>query len=198
MSVLSIETKNRFIENYIMAEIPPTTMAYKTLNPDIYFKCMDFLNNEANLLDTNRYRDWFDLLAEDIDYRIPVRTTRGQSEEREFSEDAFFMKEDHESMRARIDRLETDYDWSENPPSRTRRFVSNIKVDEETDTELSVRTNLLLYRTRGDKTSYDLLTCERRDTLRESADGWELAERLALLDQTVLGLESGRSLTVFL
>lgn len=173
-------------------------MAYETVNPDIYFKCMDFLYNEADLLDNNRYRDWFDLLAEDIDYRIPVRTTRGRLEELEFSEDAFFMKEDHESMRARIDRLETDYDWSENPPSRTRRFISNLKVDEETDTEFSVRTNLMLYRTRGDKTSYDLLTCERQDTLREGADGWQLAERLVLLDQTVLGMESGRSLTVFL
>lgn len=165
---------------------------------DEYFTCVHFLNHEADLLDKSKLDEWFQLLTKDINYRIPVRTTRGRLEEQEFSDDAFFMKEDHESLRSRIDRLQTEYDWSENPPSRSRRYVSNVKVDTIDGDEMVIRSNLLLYRTRGDKTAYDLLSCERQDRLRRVDDELKLAERRVLLDQTVLGLESGRSLTVFL
>lgn len=169
-----------------------------SVNADDYFTCVNFLYHEADLLDKNKLNDWFELLTEDIEYRIPIRTTRGRLEKNEFSDDAFFMKEDHESLRSRIDRLETEYDWSENPPSRSRRFVSNIKIDHIGESEIALRSNLLLYRTRSDKTSYDLLSCEREDTLRWVDEDLKLAHRRALLDQTVLGLESGRSLSVFL
>jgi 3-phenylpropionate/cinnamic acid dioxygenase small subunit len=168
------------------------------VNAEDYFTCMNFLNHEADLLDKNNLNEWFELLTEDIEYRIPIRTTRGRLEESEFSDDAFFMKEDHESLRSRIDRLQTEYDWSENPPSRSRRFVSNIKIDHMDEKEIALRSNLLLYRTRSDKTSYDLLSCEREDRLRWVEEELKLAKRRALLDQTVLGLESGRSLSVFL
>jgi 3-phenylpropionate/cinnamic acid dioxygenase small subunit len=159
---------------------------------------MNFLNHESDLLDKNKLDEWFELLTDDITYQIPVRTTRGRLEEQEFSEASFFMKEDYESLQSRIHRLKTEYDWSENPPSRSRRYVTNIKIDRIDGDELFIRSNLLLYRTRGDKTSYDLISCEREDTLRRVDTELKLAKRRVLLDQTVLGLESGRSLTVFL
>jgi 3-phenylpropionate/cinnamic acid dioxygenase small subunit len=108
------------------------------------------------------------------------------------------MKEDFNSLQARVDRLETEYDWSENPPSRTRRFVTNVKVDDVSQEEIAIRSNLMLYRTRGDSTSYDILTGERKDKLRKSEGDLKIAERQIFLDQTVLDLETGRSLTVFL
>ncbi|UPM44326.1 aromatic-ring-hydroxylating dioxygenase subunit beta [Halocatena salina] len=152
--------------------------------------CEEFLYNEAYLLDDRRVFEWFDLVTEDIDYRVPVRTTRERSADEEFSDQAYHLKEDHESLRVRIERLENDFAWSENPPSRTRRFVSNVTVLDADDDSFDVRSNLLVHRSHEDSTTPDLLSAERRDTLRRTEDGLGLAARLVLLDHTVLPTDS--------
>lgn len=153
--------------------------------------CENFLYHEARLLDDRRVSEWFDLVTEDIDYHVPVRTTRERSAESEFSDQAYHLKEDYGSLRVRINRLENDFAWSENPPSRTRRFVSNVTVTtEHTDGDLDVRNNLLVHRAHEDETIPDLLSAERRDTLRRTDDGFRLAARTVLLDHTVLPTDS--------
>lgn len=159
-------------------------------------ECEDFLYHEARLLDDRCVSEWFDLVTEDIDYRVPVRTTRERSADSEFSDQAYHLKEDYGSLRVRVNRLENDFAWSENPPSRTRRFVSNVTVmgtrtrTEHTDRELDVRSNLLVHRAQEDETTPDLLSAERRDTLRQTDDGFRLAARTVLLDHTVLPTDS--------
>lgn len=152
--------------------------------------CEDFLYHEARLLDDRRVSEWFDLVTDDIDYRVPVRTTRERSAENEFSDHAYHLKEDYGSLRVRIDRLENDFAWSENPPSRTRRFVSNVTVMDDTGEDLDVRNNLLIHRAHDDETTPDLLSAERRDTLRRTDNGVRLAARTVLLDHTVLPTDS--------
>lgn len=152
--------------------------------------CEEFLYQEAHLLDDRQVSEWFDLVTEDIDYRVPVRTTRERSAEDEFSAQAYHLKEDHESLRVRVERLENDFAWSENPPSRNRRFVSNVTVLGVDNGELDVRSNLLVHRSHEDETTPDLLSAERRDTLRRTDDGFRLAARTVLLDHTVLPTNS--------
>lgn len=147
----------------------------------------DFLYHEAQLLDENRYREWFELLAPEIIYRIPVRVTREKSAGFGFSREAFHMDEDWGSLEKRINRLETDYAWAEDPPSRTRRYVTNVRVEPgESQDQLKVRANLLVYRGRYDSSNYNLIPAERHDSIRQIDGQWRIARRLVLLDQTTL------------
>ena len=155
----------------------------------------EYLYFEAELLDDRRLIDWHEtLVAEDVDYRVPTRTTRERSAKSEFSDESFHLKEDWGSLKVRVERMENDFAWSEDPPSRNRRQVTNVRVTDYDDGagELSVKNNLLVHRTRGDDTDPDLLSAERRDTLRraDTPAGWQLVERRVLLDHTVIGTPS--------
>lgn len=152
-----------------------------------------FLYEEAELLDDRRILDWHKrMITDDIDYRVPIRTTRERSADTEFSDESFFLKEDWGSLKVRCERVENDFAWSEDPPSRNRRLVSNVRVrsyDPE-PAELEVANNQFIRREHGDDTEPDLLSMTRFDTLREVENGWRLARRQVLLDHTVLGTPS--------
>jgi 3-phenylpropionate/cinnamic acid dioxygenase small subunit len=47
-----------------------------TVNADLQHEVEQFLYSEVQLLSERRYREWLDLLAEDIRYWMPVRETR--------------------------------------------------------------------------------------------------------------------------
>lgn len=150
--------------------------------------CAQFLFREAELLDGNDFTGWFETcLSKDLTYRIPIRTTRARhSGISEFSEIGFHMNETHASMQVRVNRLLTENAWAEDPPSRTRRLVSNVRVRERSANEAEVKSHLMLYRSQGDTTDYDLLVAERQDVLRREGE-WRLLQRLILLDHTILG-----------
>lgn len=166
----------------------PRFSKQKDTPTEVYLDCVRFLSYEAALLDADQLSEWFDLLHEDISYRVPVRTNREGGAE-QFSDQAFHLKEDWTSLKARIDRLESDYAWSEDPPPRTRRFVTNVRIVDSTDEEIQLRNNLLLYRSQGDTSANDFISAERHDRIQFDADEWKLAERTVLLDHTVLGVD---------
>jgi 3-phenylpropionate/cinnamic acid dioxygenase small subunit len=103
------------------------------------------------------------------------------------------MIDDHESMQRRVRRLRSEFAFAEDPPSRTRRLVGNVRVRDDGDA-FAVRSNLLLFRARLDGPSV-LLSGERRDRLRPVDGELRLACRIVLLDHTVLPMEN---LAVFL
>lgn len=148
----------------------------------------DALLQEAELLDDNRVREWFDAFVhEDIDYEVPVRVTRERSGGPGFAEGSWHMKETWGTLATRVARLDSEYAWAEDPPSRTRRFVTNIRVEPGgSDDEVTVRSNLLIYRGRYDTTDHQLLSGERRDRFRRTDGSWKLVKRLVLLDHTTL------------
>lgn len=151
-------------------------------------ECADFLTHEAWLLDHRELQEWLGLLSEDIEYRAPIRITREDAVGPYFSDDSFHFKETYGSLKARVDRFQTEYAWSEDPPSRTRRFVSNVHVDGHDDEDgADVRSYLLLYRSQGDTDEEDLLSGERYDTLRREDGELKLREREIRLDHTILG-----------
>lgn len=156
----------------------------------------DFLLLEAELLDDGRFRDWLDLLAAEVDYRMPVRVTRERGAGPGFATDSFHFAENRHRLEMRVHRLESGAAWAEDPPSRTRHFISNIRVAAGASAEeVNAKSNMLLYRTRGDEPEHDLLSAERHDVLRRENGGWRLARRLILLDQTTV---TTRNLSVFL
>jgi 3-phenylpropionate/cinnamic acid dioxygenase small subunit len=158
--------------------------------------CTRFLYRESELLDRRRFDDWLALIDRQIDYRIPVRTDRMAEDGDGFSAVAHFMKEDLGTLTLRVRRLDSAYAWAENPPTRTRRLVSNVRVDDaESQGVRSVTSNFAVYCYRGDNPVPVVLTGERQDILAGAPDALRLRRRLVLLDSTVLGMES---LSIFL
>ncbi len=150
------------------------------------FCAEQFLFQEAELLDGFRLLDWLALLDREIDYRIPIRCTRPQDElDKSFSTNAFHMIEHFGSLEARMKRFGAG-GWSEFPPSRTRRNISNVRVNRSADDRLVVKSNLLYYWARDDQ--HVIVSAERHDELREYGGALKLFRRIVFVDHTTLPL----------
>jgi phthalate 3,4-dioxygenase subunit beta len=154
-----------------------------------------FLVEEAVLLDAGDYAGWLGLLCEDIRYVMPVRVTTARGAGFDSLADMGHFDEDMYALRKRVQRLATDHAWAEDPPSRTRHFVTNVRTFLEQPGEFRVESALLLFRSRGDTREPDLLSAGRTDLLRETGDGLRLARREITVDEAVLRTQN---LAVFL
>lgn len=163
--------------------------------PALQAEIEQWLYHEAELLDDGRFDDWLALLDEDVDYRAPVRVTRERGNLPDASDAVDYYGGDHHTLSLRVQRLKTEFAWAEDPPSRTRRFVSNVRIRPADGDALEVRSNLLIYRNRGDDAGVELISAQRTDLLRRRGEGWRLARRRILLDQVSLGT---RNLAIFL
>jgi phthalate 3,4-dioxygenase beta subunit len=155
----------------------------------------EFLVREAEILDERRFREWLDLLAPDVVYRMPVRVTAPETLEASMLADMSHFDEDLYSLRKRVERFETGHAWTEDPPSRTRHFVTNVRTYDGEDDDLVVKSYLLLFRSRGDIRDADLLSAERTDILRRTDHGLRLVRREIMADESVLRTQN---LAVFL
>jgi 3-phenylpropionate/cinnamic acid dioxygenase small subunit len=146
-----------------------------------------FLMEEAELLDEGRLREWLDLCTDDIRYEVPVRVTRERVSGRGISRAMAHWTDDWTALEMRVLRQETEYAWAEDPPSRTRHFITNIRLSAgEGEDEIAVRSNVLLFRNRGDSPDSDLISGERRDVVRRVDGRWRLARREVILDHSTL------------
>ncbi len=150
-----------------------------------------FLFHEAELIDENRLREWLGLLSEDVRYQVPIRIEKERGAEPGITgvaTDGFHLDEDHSSLEMRVERIETGFAWAEDPPSRIRHFVTNVRAHplDGGEDELAVRSNVLVYRSRWDRPDHDLLSAERRDVLRRVDGDWKIARRVVILDSTAL------------
>ncbi|MDR5676432.1 MAG: 3-phenylpropionate/cinnamic acid dioxygenase subunit beta [Armatimonadota bacterium] len=163
-------------------------------DPD-YHAAVDFLHQEAELLDARRWRDWLALLAEDVTYEMPVRVTRARTLEDSTLADMDHFREDRFALQKRVERLETEYAWTEDPPSRTRHFVTNVQVFRAASGDLVVKSYLLLFRSRGDTRPPEWVCGERTDRLRRTPEGLRLVHRRLVVDESVLRTQN---LAIFL
>jgi phthalate 3,4-dioxygenase subunit beta len=154
-----------------------------------------FLVEEAALLDAADYAGWLTLLCEDIRYVMPVRVTTARGADFDSLADMGHFDENMYALRKRVQRLATDHAWTEDPPSRTRHFVTNVRTFRHRTSELRVESSLLLFRSRGDTREPDLISAGRTDLLRETGDGLKLARREITVDESVLRTQN---LAVFL
>lgn len=154
----------------------------------------DFLYKEAQVLDEGRYPEWLDLLTYDVQYQVPVRFTKERDPAGDaggmtgIDEDMYHLDEDRTSLEMRVERIATGFAWCEDPPSRLRHFVTNIRVEAVpgTEHEVRVRSNVLVFRSRWDRPDSDLLSAERFDVLRWEDGAWKLARRKVILDNTTV------------
>lgn len=148
----------------------------------------EFLYREAALLDDRRFHEWVELFSEDTHYFMPIRRTRGRRElAQEFTKpgEMAFFDDPKFILQARVVKLTSGTAWAEDPPSRTRRLITNVLVDEDRGDELEVRSNFMLYRTRL-KSEETTWIGSRRDLLRRVDGSFQIARRHIFLEQTVL------------
>ena len=140
----------------------------------------DFLFEEAALLDEWRLDEWFALFTEDARYVMPTTDLPGGDPR----QDLVFIDDDMVRLRARVKRLKSRHAYREYPSSRTRRFVSNVRVTESDDGEVAVTANALVYRFRSGQDDPYVGHYEYR--LKRVGGGFKIRYRRAVLDHESL------------
>jgi biphenyl 2,3-dioxygenase beta subunit len=154
----------------------------------LHFEAEEFLYYEAELLDSRRLDEWLGVLTEDIHYWMPIRrTTQAKEMHLEFTQPGgmAFFDDDFATLALRVQRLSVGRAWAEDPPSRTRHLITNLRVVDATDDEMTVQTNFQLYRTRLNSEE-DSWIGRREDVLRRADGQLRLARRHIFLEQTVI------------
>ena len=152
------------------------------------FEVEDFLYHEASLLDERRLEEWLALCTDDIHYWMPIRrTTTVKEVANEFTKPGgmAYFDDDKRTLALRVQRLQVGRAWAEDPPSRTRHIVTNVRVLDVDAADIKVAVNFQLYRTRLDSEE-DSWIGRREDVLRRDNGALKLARRHIFLDQTVI------------
>jgi 3-phenylpropionate/cinnamic acid dioxygenase small subunit len=171
---------------------PPAADAWEAMSLSeralLQYEVEQFLYAEAALLDARRYRDWLGLLADDIHYWMPIRRTVTTADlDLEFTKpgEMAYFDDDRLLLEMRVKKLEAGSAWSEDPPSRSRHFVSNVRILGVEGDEITLEAAFHLYRSRLNSEE-DNWFGRRIDVLRRVEDGFRLSRRHLFLDQTVI------------
>jgi 3-phenylpropionate/cinnamic acid dioxygenase small subunit len=163
----------------------------------------DFLYREAELLDDRKFREWLDLLSEDLVYFMPLRRNvkfgeQAARENTKAGRDVSWFDEDKWTLTKRVDQILTGIHWAEEPLSRVCHMVSNVQIVEATPSlsepqQVVAKSRFLIYQNRVESET-SVFVGKRTDTLRRENGDWKLVHREIVLDQNVL---QAKALTVF-
>jgi 3-phenylpropionate/cinnamic acid dioxygenase small subunit len=124
---------------------------------------------ECRLLDDQRLEDWLELFSEQCAYWIP--SSVGVQDPRI---EITWELHDRRRLEDRIARLRTGTAFSQVPPTRTRRCLSNIEIWSVGESEIRARTNLVIHTHR--KGVHRALPCMIGYVLNSEAPGEWLIE----------------------
>ncbi len=99
----------------------------------------DFIYREARLMDEHRYDEWLALWTDDAVYWVP-----SNNDELDPMQSVSIIYDDRGRISDRIDRLKSGMAYAQKPPSRMRRVVSNLEVEEGGNDEVTVYSNFVL------------------------------------------------------
>jgi benzoate/toluate 1,2-dioxygenase beta subunit len=105
-----------------------------------------FLYREARLMDENAYAEWLALWADDAVYWIPCGDNKTDP-----IRQVSTVYDDRKRLEARIKRLLSGNAYAQAPPSRLRRMVSNIEIEETDDNTVTTWSNFVLGEVRRGK-----------------------------------------------
>ena len=140
----------------------------------------DFLYAEAALLDEWRLQEWLELLTEDVTYFVPATDVP----DGDAKDTLFLIADDALRVRSRVKQLLGKSAWAENPHSRTRRLISNVRIREANGETVRIAANFIVYRMRLDQVDtyvgrYEYILVQREGQLK-------IRERKAILDLEAL------------
>src|SRR5580700_12242369 len=104
----------------------------------------DFLYREAALLDEWRLEEWLEMLTEDAIYQVPST----DAPEGDARNTLYIIADDALRIRSRVKQLLGKSAWAENPHSRTRRMIANVRVLGAEGENILVTANFAVHRMR--------------------------------------------------
>ena len=105
----------------------------------------DFLYAEADLLDNWQLNEWIELFDQERGgYYIPST----DAPDSDPNHAVFLIADDMPKLRSRVSQLLSGITWAENPRSRTRHIVNNVRILGMDGESLLVKANFVVYRMR--------------------------------------------------
>lgn len=135
----------------------------------------DFLYAEAALLDDWKLEEWVDLFTDDARYVVPPTDVGDEDVRGKLA----IVNDDNHRLRGRVRRLLSDWAHIENPPSRTCRLVTNVRLLAVLDDGVEMTANFQAHRSR--RTGDDTYVGRSTYRLRRTPDGWRIAHKRATL-----------------
>lgn len=155
----------------------------------------EFLYDESNMLDDREFTPWLATLADDLEYFMPMEynVKAGEHATRELTtreKQMSWFNEGKWTLTKRAEQIQTGVHWAEEPLSRVCRLVSNVQLtaintNEAGEMEVEVSSRFLIYQNRCEYEQY-FFVGDRKDRIRQTADGWKLARREIRIHQNVL------------
>lgn len=154
----------------------------------IYRDIESFLFDEAALLDAWKLDEWLLLFTDDAKYVVPTTDLPEGDPKR----DLVFIDDNIIRLRGRVQRLNSRHAHREYPYSRTRRFISNIRIVNRDEEVIDVEASFLVYRLRGGST--EPYIGQYRYTLIQCDGGFKIRYRRATLDLETLRAQGAVSI----
>jgi len=142
----------------------------------------DLFYYEAELLDGWKLDMWLKLLTDDATYYVPPN----DKPDADHRYTLFTIADDMARLRERIIRLKDPNCHAEYPPSRTRRFITNVRIVAVEGDTISASANFSIHRFRRGGTHQEFVG-QYRYTLKRQHGTLKIAERRAILDAEELG-----------
>jgi p-cumate 2,3-dioxygenase beta subunit len=142
----------------------------------------EFLYEEAALLDAWRLDEWLALMTPDAVYRVPSN----DRPDADPADTLFIVADDINRIRARVARLKKTDAHAEDPRSRTRRLITNVRILERNGAALRVEANFSVTRFRRNDGIRTYIGHYRYE-LRVDGGNMKIARREAVIDSKELG-----------
>ena len=140
-----------------------------------------FLYTEAELLDGWRLQEWLALFDEERgSYFIP----NNDAPESDHNTALYLIADNMARLHSRVDQLLSGLTWAENPKSRTRHMVTNVRLRGMEGDTLLVKANFVVYRMRFQ--NIDPYIGEYRYKLLPKDGSFKIVERRAIFDLEAL------------
>ncbi|WP_330083580.1 aromatic-ring-hydroxylating dioxygenase subunit beta [Methylocystis iwaonis] len=144
---------------------------------DIVSRITSFLALEADLLDDWRLEDWFELFEPGGRYIVaPLQRHAESAPEQALC----LILDDYDRLRARVRHFAGASTWMEQPRSRTRRLMSNLRLLAPPTEEIVVRVNFVVYQFRNHE-SWEFIGSARYRLVTHEAE-FRIRERFVHLD----------------
>ena len=141
----------------------------------------EFLYREAAMLDRWQLDEWLALFTDDAIYHVP---TIGTAPEVGPENTLFYIADDRTRLRERVVRLKKKGAHVEWPRSRTRHLVTNVLIDERSDSELQVSAAFAVHRFKN--AAADTYVGSYRYRLAITGAGLRIREKRSMLDMDAL------------
>ncbi|MFL5269719.1 MAG: aromatic-ring-hydroxylating dioxygenase subunit beta [Stellaceae bacterium] len=136
--------------------------------------------DEAALLDEWRLEEWLALIAPDGRYLVPPL----DAPDANHRDTLFLIADDRRTLSSRVRQLLSGTTWAENPRSRTRRLITNVRLLAAEGGEARATANFAVWRFQHEQA--DVYVGQYRHLLVRGPSGLLFRERRAVLDLETL------------